>query len=1169
MRGQVVAPLLPDLVNRDDGNVAVPLDDGRVFLFHQGRPFWLTAGKLQEISVPSGHSVRWMMSSNGIWLGSSRGLLRVDGNTAVEALDDQQLNVARLTGVGSSIYLLTDFDPNHIAQGFSGEFHGLYQLSGRHAQPVALPKDTAIRDANPCGKFLCVATSAGLFQVEGSNATKLAGTHEFGLNDFAKVWFVNGTIWATDLMAEVYRIQNGDAEPVARSVNTVVIGGEQQAPTLLEQSLSWVFNVVDLNGDTVICARGGAYAYRSGQLEALLDRPLIVKDIRRIGAETFLSASASGFFDDLYILNGRTPRQVAAIEPKSFQKYGRRTLINASGGVYVLYPEVTLETVFEPPVSWRPVAKAGIWFGRRGIPQVQYRVPKETTDFPGIASKTLVVAFANGDDYGDRVLAMEGEAMDLDIAGYGPFTLNYRVVAGGNVTTGVIRGVLAPSPVLIGVGLLAAVLLAIVLVRFVHPVRRLRVLRAAGVQSYNRHWPVLRESAIPQGAPQNVAAPVSNESPKRPTVQPKVFISYVREDTDYREEVAARLEGQHMIVLGDWKLAPGPDYVIQLRGLIRESEVLLLLLSDDSIRSLPVAAEIEQAENEGKRIVPVVIRPVTEESRIPAPVRRPQWVFWTEANPSDGISRIEEAIYTDFEQLEVHTEILLRAERWLAEKCDKTLLVRGSLLRRAERWIETTLHADQALRPRPTPLQSRYVIESRRQLTRSLSAVGLLALFILIGAVYGAVQLRNRGQAAKRAEAERQTQVRLTESRSLASDALNLIPFRYKEAAETAAKAIERSATPEAVDASRQVAILRGAIDAKFEIAQVVQAGFAGPHALAALGANPNPHTQSADAYLWVECGDSSANYTKYRATYVMSGDGKQDLRFLAASPSGLVAAANGSAAYLWTFPAVAPRDCSGLNLIERPAQPAVFRPDQGITALAVSSDGRFLATGDSRGTTSIWPTGKGMVNTIRYVAKWPEYQVDAQGRKTNAAGDQNLAGVTALAFTPDGSSVAVATEAGAVLIWPLEQTAPKPIRIDVLQKAHAVAFRPDGKFVAIGSDSGIHVASATGESIAEDLPTQSPVNAVSFSQNGLYLVSGSEDGKVHLWDVRGIDDPNLLAGYPRGAGRLLMMLAGHTGAVRSLAVNDTDLYASGSTDGSIVIRTFHLPDKPATTPGK
>jgi WD40 repeat protein len=150
----------------------------------------------------------------------------------------------------------------------------------------------------------------------------------------------------------------------------------------------------------------------------------------------------------------------------------------------------------------------------------------------------------------------------------------------------------------------------------------------------------------------------------------------------------------------------------------------------------------------------------------------------------------------------------------------------------------------------------------------------------------------------------------------------------------------------------------------------------------------------------------------------------------------------------------------SGKTIHIYPGDPhsASFNPNI-VQWLAWSSGGRYLATGGSRATI-IWDTDEG--NPI------------VQLRNKYALGCRGLC------WSPDGKSLAVA-QGKTVAVYRLEE------------HGQVVHYRYN-----------------------------SPVNAVAWSPNGVYLATGGEDSLVHIWNVIDI--------------RLLGIYRGHSRAVNTLA---------------------------------
>lgn len=112
---------------------------------------------------------------------------------------------------------------------------------------------------------------------------------------------------------------------------------------------------------------------------------------------------------------------------------------------------------------------------------------------------------------------------------------------------------------------------------------------------------------------------------------------------------------------------------------------------------------------------------------------------------------------------------------------------------------------------------------------------------------------------------------------------------------------------------------------------------------------------------------------------------------------------------------------------------------------------------------------------------------------------------ITALAFSPDGETIASASS-GCVSTWDAESG----LRIGELFTEHSVrinsmAFSPDGKKIVGGGDydKTIFMWNAeVGKQMGEALITDSPVKALAFSPDGKKFVSGNISGKIDVWSV-------------------------------------------------------------------
>jgi sterol desaturase/sphingolipid hydroxylase (fatty acid hydroxylase superfamily) len=246
------------------------------------------------------------------------------------------------------------------------------------------------------------------------------------------------------------------------------------------------------------------------------------------------------------------------------------------------------------------------------------------------------------------------------------------------------------------------------------------------------------------------------------------------------------------------------------------------------------------------------------------------------------------------------------------------------------------------------------------------------------------------------------------------------------------------------------------------------------------------------------------------------------------------------------------------------------------VLAVALSADGRFVASGGTDGAVKRWDPAAGQSVTFTgHARSVKSVAISADGARLVSGGyDRTVClwdaespadpparplrsdlcpmGVLGVAISADGATIASSCADGTVSVWKAGR--PAPLRVRSAETVPGVAVSPDGSRVAGAcADGGVRVWDATTGKLLHALRGPAGMAfCVALSEGGRRVAAGGADGVTYVWD----GDTN----------EQLFTLRSHAEAVQGVAITpDGSRIVSGGGDGAVCIWDGRTGNKLAT----
>ncbi len=227
------------------------------------------------------------------------------------------------------------------------------------------------------------------------------------------------------------------------------------------------------------------------------------------------------------------------------------------------------------------------------------------------------------------------------------------------------------------------------------------------------------------------------------------------------------------------------------------------------------------------------------------------------------------------------------------------------------------------------------------------------------------------------------------------------------------------------------------------------------------------------------------------------------------------------------------------------------------ISDVDLSKDGKMIATASDDGTAKLWnqqgqslQTFKGHNSPISNIDLSKDGEMIATASDDGTVKLWNQQGknfytwkadhnqVLDLYFSPDGETIVTASNDGTVKLWNQQGQLLQTLKGHD-DRLSDINLSPDGEMIATASDDGtVKLWNQQGQVLQTLKGHNSLVSDVEFSSDGQMIATASDDGTVKLWNQQ---------------GQVLPTLKGHKSSVSDLAFSpDGKMIATASDDGTV-----------------